>query len=88
MPARVDIGVDPETEEKITLRTGRFGPYVQRGEGDKPKRSGLPKGTDKSEVDLAMALKLLALPREVGAASRRRQEDHRQFRPLRALCRP
>jgi DNA topoisomerase-1 len=50
----------------ITLRTGRFGPYVQLGEGDKPKRSGLPKGTDKSDVDLEMAIKLLSLPREVG----------------------
>jgi DNA topoisomerase-1 len=61
-----DIGEDPESGEKITLRTGRYGPYVQRGEGDKPKRSGLPQGTDKSDVDLAFALKLLALPREVG----------------------
>jgi DNA topoisomerase-1 len=62
----VDIGEHPETGEKITLRTGRFGPYVQLGEADKPKRSGIPRGTDKSDVDLEMALKLLALPREVG----------------------
>ncbi|HEY2883788.1 MAG TPA: type I DNA topoisomerase [Rhizomicrobium sp.] len=61
-----DLGVDPETGEKISLRSGRFGPYVQLGEGGKPKRAGIPKGTDVQDVDLALALKLLSLPREVG----------------------
>ncbi|MEM7188807.1 MAG: type I DNA topoisomerase [Pseudomonadota bacterium] len=54
----------------VSVRTGRYGAYVQLGpiEGDeaKPKRSSLTKGTHPSEVDLAMALALLALPREVG----------------------
>jgi topoisomerase IA-like protein len=53
----------------VTLRSGRFGPYVQLGEavnGEKPKRAGLPRGTEPGSVDLDMALKLLSLPREVG----------------------
>ncbi|MEM7178136.1 MAG: type I DNA topoisomerase [Pseudomonadota bacterium] len=55
----------------VTLRTGRFGPYVQLGDQDpeskeKPKRSSLPKGTEVADVDLDMALGLLSLPRPVG----------------------
>jgi DNA topoisomerase-1 len=60
------LGIFPETGEEITLRSGRFGPYVQLGEGEKPKRASLPKGTDAAQVDLALAIKLLSLPREVG----------------------
>ncbi|HSZ74738.1 MAG TPA: type I DNA topoisomerase [Rhizomicrobium sp.] len=60
------LGVDPQTEEEISLRVGRFGPYVQRGEGEKPARSSIPKGTPTENVDLELALRLLSLPREVG----------------------
>ena len=60
------LGVFPDTGEQITLRNGRFGPYVQLGDGEKPKRSSLPKGSDPSNVELELAIKLLSLPREVG----------------------
>ena len=62
-----DLGKDPHTDEPITLRTGRFGPYVQRGEGKGAKRSGIPKGWKPEEVDHEKALALLSLPRDVGA---------------------
>ncbi|MGA7676697.1 MAG: type I DNA topoisomerase [Rhizomicrobium sp.] len=60
------LGLFPDTGEQITLRNGRFGPYVQLGEGEKPKRASLPKGTDPSNVELELVIKLLSLPREVG----------------------
>jgi DNA topoisomerase-1 len=53
----------------VTLRTGRFGPYVQLGDADgdeKPKRSSIPKGIDAATIDFEKAMQLLSLPREVG----------------------
>ncbi len=56
--------------DQITLRTGRFGPYVQRGEATeaspKPPRASLPKGWSADAMDLERAVTLLALPRVVG----------------------
>ncbi len=59
------LGQDPQTGLDITVRDGRFGPYVQLGEGEKPKRQTLPKGTNPATVELELALALLSLPREV-----------------------
>jgi DNA topoisomerase I len=73
------LGVDPVSGLEVTLRGGRFGPYVQLGEaseGEKPKRAGLPKGTVIEEVNLERALALLSLPRDVG----RHPEDGEMIR--------
>ena len=64
-----ELGIDPETGLAVTLRTGRFGPYVQLGEAageEKPRRTSVPKGLDPAELDLETALGLLSLPREIG----------------------
>ncbi len=60
------LGRDPYTDEEIVLKSGRFGPYVQRGEGKEAKRSSLPKGWKIEDVDHEKALALLSLPRDVG----------------------
>jgi DNA topoisomerase I len=60
------LGTDPETGEEVALKVGRFGPYVQLGDGKEAKRSSIPKGWAPSSIDLDKALQLLGLPREVG----------------------
>ncbi len=65
-----ELGLDPESGLMVWTKVGPYGPYVQLGEaeeGNKPKRMGLPKGLTPDLVDLDLALKLLGLPREVGA---------------------
>lgn len=56
--------------DKIWVHKGRFGPYVQRGEvtddNKKPPRQSIPKEWPPEEVELETAVKLLALPRELG----------------------
>ncbi|HXA41152.1 MAG TPA: type I DNA topoisomerase [Phenylobacterium sp.] len=61
-----ELGVDPDTGLTVFLKSGRFGAYVQLGEGEKPKRSSLPKGWSAPDMDLEKGLRLLRLPREVG----------------------
>jgi DNA topoisomerase I len=65
-PSDRALGDDPVTREAIALKIGRFGPYVQRGDGKEAKRSSLPKEWPPDSIDLDKALRLLGLPRDIG----------------------
>jgi DNA topoisomerase-1 len=67
-----ELGFDPDTGLPVFVKSGRFGTYLQLGdqkdytEGEKPKRSSIPKGIDAATIDIEKAMQLLSLPREVG----------------------
>jgi DNA topoisomerase-1 len=68
------LGADPKSGLPVYVMHGRFGPYVQLGENPekgskaKPKRASLDRGMSEDGVSLDEALRLLSLPRELGAA--------------------
>ncbi|MEC4591690.1 type I DNA topoisomerase [Nitrospirillum amazonense] len=63
-----ELGNDPETGYPVSMKRGPYGVYVQTGAPDepKPKRVSLPRAMNPQDVDLDIALRLLALPRSLG----------------------
>jgi len=64
-----DLGTDPKSGRPVSVRMGRFGPFVQIGtkdDEDKPKFAGLRPGQKMDKIELSEALELFKLPRELG----------------------
>jgi len=65
-----ELGVDPKSGKPVTVRMGRYGPFVQIGTKDdeeKPKFAGLRPGQKMNDINLDNALELFKLPRDLGA---------------------
>jgi len=64
-----ELGSDPKSGKPVTVRMGRYGPFVQIGTKDdeeKPKFAGLRPGQKMNEIDLETAMALFKLPRKLG----------------------
>src|SRR5690606_20201385 len=55
----IDVGVDPKTGEWIRVRIGRYGPFLQRGEGGEGNTASLPDDLPPADLTLDLALQLL-----------------------------
>jgi DNA topoisomerase-1 len=64
-----ELGTDAATGKPISVRMGRFGPFVQigtRDDADKPRFAGLRPGQKMDTIQLDEALQLFQLPRKLG----------------------
>lgn len=64
-----ELGTDPKSGKPVTVRMGRYGPFVQIGtkdDEDKPKFAGLRPGQKMNEITLEEAFELFKLPRKLG----------------------
>ncbi len=63
------LGIHPEADQPVLLKSGPYGPYVQLGDDEqegKPKRVSLPPGVEPDDVDFDLGLRIIDLPRELG----------------------
>ncbi|WP_065218990.1 MULTISPECIES: type I DNA topoisomerase [Butyricimonas] len=61
-----ELGIEPQTGEKVSVRIGRFGPMAQIGEGENVRYAGLLKGQLMETITLEEALELFKFPRLLG----------------------
>src|ERR1700759_3984407 len=67
-----ELGVDPASGKPMTVRMGRFGPFVQIGtkdDEDKPRFAGLRPGQKMDKITFEQAMELFKLPRKLGVTA-------------------
>jgi DNA topoisomerase I len=67
-----DLGVDPASGKPMSVRMGRFGPFVQIGtkdDEDKPRFAGLRPGQKMDQITFEQAMELFKLPRKLGTTA-------------------
>lgn len=64
-----ELGLDPKSSRPVSVRMGRYGPYIQIGskeDEEKPRFAGLRPGQKMDTITLEEALALFKLPRDLG----------------------
>ncbi len=64
-----ELGTDPKSGKPVSVRMGRYGPFVQigtRDDEDKPKFAGLLPGQKMADINFEQAMELFKLPRDLG----------------------
>ncbi|MFB6273094.1 MAG: type I DNA topoisomerase [Salinibacter sp.] len=61
------LGIHPEANLPVLLKSGPYGPYVQLGDDeDDPHRVSLPPGVEPEDVDFDLGVQISNLPRTLG----------------------
>ena len=82
------LGEDPATGLEVTLRSGRFGPYLQLGEAARGREAQARRPAERARARRRRSrsrARAAFAPARDRQASRRRRADHRRRRPFRAL---
>lgn len=58
----LEVGIDEKTKKPLVIKSGKYGPYIQRGEGGENNTASIPDNIPPAELNLEKALELLSQP--------------------------
>ena len=75
----IPLGPDPDTQEQISVKVGKYGPYIRRGEGGSKNIANIPESLAPDEMTLTLAVDLLKSKNDENAPI---AEDPKTGRPV------